>query len=181
MIRVLLPVSVLLAFSLPIAIRFFRRAHWLHNMSWDELVIHLEPVLTNGIREVALEHLRPRDGQVQIDPKKMFELVGGMQGLGAMRRNTRIVCALAAYAERWNYDEASVVTTKIRRDASVVRRATAYIMLEYIFNVRWDSDHSRTRYCLEEAASAYYLMRERLLALYRTSHIGRYSQLAQAL
>ena len=33
---------------------------------------------------------------------------------------------------------------------------------------------------LQEAASAYYLMRERLLALYETSHIALLPQLAQA-
>jgi hypothetical protein len=34
---------------------------------------------------------------------------------------------------------------------------------------------------VQEAASAYYLMRRRLLALYETSHVGRYSRLAAAL
>lgn len=34
---------------------------------------------------------------------------------------------------------------------------------------------------VQEAASAYWLMRERLLALYQTSHAGRYPRLVDAL
>jgi hypothetical protein len=36
----------------------------------------------------------------------------------------------------------------------------------------------RGSFYLQEAVSAYYLMRERLLALYATSHAGRLSRLA---
>ena len=43
------------------------------------------------------------------------------------------------------------------------------------------SDHMLGPFHLQEATSAYYLMRERLLALYETSHAGRYERLAAAL
>ena len=47
--------------------------------------------------------------------------------------------------------------------------------------MRWHYGQVSVPFDMQEAASVYYLMRERLLALYGASHIGRHQHLALVL
>ena len=94
-----------------------------------------------------------------------------------MYDNSSGLLALAAYTQRWNPGESVIVVERMRRDGILLRRATQHMLLRHFFG----SDQTRGPFSLQEATSAYYLMRERLLALYETSHAGRYAQLAAAL
>jgi hypothetical protein len=84
--------------------------------------------------------------------------------------------ALASYAERWNYEEAVIVAERMRSDASVLRRALRRLSMSLVLRKAGVLAPFR----VQEAASAYYLMRRRLLALYETSHVGRYPTLLAA-
>jgi hypothetical protein len=98
-----------------------------------------------------------------------------------MRENAEIMLALAAIAQRWNFAEAVIVTERMRHDAVLLRRAVRRVEL----GMRHGRLLERLRLTLpmhaQEASSAYYLMRQRLLALYETSHISRYPVLAASL
>lgn len=150
----------------------------LRNKNWTELLLLLKPVPHVGLEVVALDHLQPEKGQLKLQPGEMWDLVGGFEGLNAMYGNAQIMCALAAQAEEWNYEEAIIVTERIRREAASLRRAVLSIALRY-FCGRFEQ--ARIPFLVHEAASSYYLMRARLLALYETSHVARYPQLASAL
>lgn len=147
-------------------------------MEWEQLLAELHPLNGKAIELVANEHLNPRKGQLDIEPFELWELVGGTEGLKVMRHNSVIICALAAYAVRWNYEEAIVITEKIRREALIVRKAATRATR---YGLGYGIGQMRVPFYLSEATAAYYLMRNRLLALYETSHAGLYTKLAEAL
>ncbi|HTV81584.1 MAG TPA: hypothetical protein VME18_02950 [Acidobacteriaceae bacterium] len=88
---------------------------------------------------------------------------------------------LAAHAQRWNFDEGVIVTERIRRDALRLRQAVRRVEIALMFHSVLRRSATLIPFYLHEAASAYYLMRQRLLALYQTSHAGLYPRLIEVL
>jgi hypothetical protein len=148
---------------------------------WHDLVAKIQRVDFAGVSEVALDYLTPRRGQIDMEPEQIWKSLGGYEGMKKMRENAEIMLELAAYAQRWNFDEAVIVTERMRHDAALLRRA--------VRRVEWGlmplrlMRHFRLTLPLhaQEASSAYYLMRQRLLSLYETSHECRLPALAASL
>jgi hypothetical protein len=148
---------------------------------WHELVARLSPLNVVELSTVAVDYMTPHPNQIEMDPGEIWEFIGGYEGLKKMRANAEIMLALAVCAQQWNFAEAVIVTERMRHDAVSLRRAIRRVELGFIPL----SLLRRFRYSLplnaQEASSAYYLMRLRLLSLYETSHAGRYSALAAAI
>lgn len=149
----------------------------LSRLSWDDLLARVEPVPMEGIAAVALDYLQPGKGQLRIETSELWVLIGGDEGLRRMHANAKVLIALAGYAQRWNPVESSVVAERMRRDGVTLRRASLQLSLGYLDR----RGNVRGPFNVQEAASAYYLMRQRLLALYETSHEARVPHLAAAL
>ncbi len=147
------------------------------SLSWNDLLARLGPVPTDGITTVALDYLQPSKGQLVIQTDDLWTLVGGANGIAQMRENAATLLALAGYAQQWNFHESVIVAERMRHDALTLRKATFKIALGLFLNY----GRARGPLYVQEAASAYYLMRTRLLALYETSHAGRYPALSAAL
>jgi hypothetical protein len=111
----------------------------------------------------------------------MWLMLGGSEGLHRMRDNARLMLLLAAHAQQWNFDEGVIVTERMRRDALRLRRAVRRIEIALAFHTVLRGSATLVPFHLHEAASSYYLMRQRLLALYQTSHSGLYPRLAEVL
>ncbi len=94
-----------------------------------------------------------------------------------MYANAEILMALASYAQRWSLDESIIVCERMRRDGLMLRRATFALSLSLTLGY----DKVQVPFSVQEAAGAYYLMRARLLALYETTHAGRFPELAATL
>jgi hypothetical protein len=152
-------------------------AHRLARCTWNELVEKLHPIPADGVMTVALDHLVPSKDQLGLQPEAMWSMLGGLEGLQRMRENGRILIALAAYVERWNYEEGVIIAERMRRDGLQLRRSVTRIMLETFLGMQ----QVRIPFYLQEAASSYYLMRQRLLALYEANHSGLYPRLAEVL
>jgi len=131
-------------------------------LSWEDLVAMLEPVSIDGIVKIALDYLQPVRGQLAIETNEMWSLIGGVEGLRRMQANAEVLIALAGLAQQWNFQGSAIVGERMRRDGLALRRASRKVSVQ-------------------EAASAYYVMRGRLLTLYQTSYAGRYPPLAVAL
>ena len=167
-----------LVVALVVALVHLQVSSWsLSRCSWEELVSRIQPVRREGITQVALEYLNPIKSQLGMEPNEIWERVGGAEGLAAMRANAEILIALAAYAQRWNFHESAIVAERMRHDGLALRRATARATPRLFFSY----NTVRVPFYVHEAASSYYLMRARLLALYETSHVARYPTLAAAL
>jgi len=159
----------------------WRASRKMAKREWHELVATLCQVNFDGVSAVAVDYLTPRRGQIELESNAIWEFVGGREGLKTMRKNAEIMLALAAYAQRWNFEEAVIVTERMRLDALSLRRAIRRIEMGMIPG----GFLRRFRFTLplyaQEAAAAYYLMRGRLLALYETSHAGLHPRLAAVL
>lgn len=143
-------------------------------LTWEDLIGRLQPVPGNGITQVALDYLHPRKEQLRIEPAEMWAMIGEADGLECMRANAEVVILLAGYAQRWNFSESVIVAERMRADGLALRRAVRRISLGLLLG------YGKTRgpFYLQQAASSYYLMSQRLLALYETSHAGRFPVLA---
>jgi hypothetical protein len=149
----------------------------LSRCTWDELLAKLHPVESDGVMMVALNHLAPSKDQLTLQPEVMWKLMGGLEGLQHMSENGRILIALASYVERWNFDEGVIIAERMRRDGLQLRRSVTRITVETFLGMK----QIRIPFYLHEAASSYYLMRQRLLVLYETNHAGLYPRLAEIL
>ncbi len=149
--------------------------------SWQDLVSQLKRIEFDRVSSVARDYLDPREGQITLEPTDMWLMLGGREGLRRMRDNAQLMLLLAAHAQRWNFDEGVIVTERIRRDALQLRRAVRHIEFALAFHTVMRRSSTFIPFHLHEAASAYYLMRQRLLALYQTSHAGLYPRLAEVL
>ena len=169
--------GLLAAFFIFVLLRSRVKRNRLSKLDWYELLACVEPVCADGIAVVALDYLHPVTGQLQVGPGDMLRMVGGDEGIKRMYDNAQIMIALAGYAQRWNPLESAVVAERMRRDGLALRRATLRLALGALDR----RGHLLGPFDIHEAAAAYYLMRQRLLALYETSHSARYPNLVAAL
>jgi hypothetical protein len=148
---------------------------------WHDLVASLSKLDMVEVCAVATDYLAPHSGQIDFEPDAIWESLGGYQGLRKMRENAEVMLALAACAQQWNFTEAVIVTERMRLDAASLRRAVRRVELGLIPSKLLRRYQLTLPLHAQEASSAYYLMRQRLLCLYETSHAGLYPKLAAAL
>ena len=154
-----------------------RKARSLSRLSWEDLLGKLKPVSADGINAIALEYLQPGKNQTRIETDQLWQMIGGLEGISRIRANADILLALAGFAQRWNPEEGLIVAERMRRDGLALRRAAFKLQLSLPFGF----GQALGPFNVQEAAGAYYLMRQRLLNLYEISHAGRYPQLAAVL
>jgi hypothetical protein len=152
-------------------------AHKLRSADWQSLVASIEPMQASGLEVVALDYMQPQANQLRLQPYELWDLVGGIDGLKRMRRNADRMIALAAYVQRWNFEEAIVVAERIRQDSILLKRALFRIQMALYIQ----RNPIRIPFHIHQAASSYYLMSKRLLTLYETSQFVLYPRLAEAL
>jgi hypothetical protein len=145
----------------------------------DELVAAVEPVNVQGLQCVAREFLDPQGGQ-PLEPRMIWHLLGGEEGLKRMSTNATLLLSIAAHAAEWNEEEVLVSAERMRRDAIHLRSAIRQIRLGMLSQMLTGRHWISVPFQLQEAASAYYLMRQRLLALYASTHEALLPQLIQA-
>jgi hypothetical protein len=148
---------------------------------WEDLLSRFQKVNIDGVTTVALDYLNPQQNQTSIQPRAIWKLVGDYEGLRRMRINANLMLALAAHARHWNFDEATIVGERMRRDALRLTRAVLRTEFGFLPFMILRPFYIRTPFQIQEAAAAYYLMRQRLLALYAATHSGRYPALAAVL
>ena len=153
-----------------------RKKKQLADVSWEKLLEQLESVPIEGITRIANDYLHPSRDQLAISTAELWQLIGEEEGLRRMQANAEVLIALAAYAGRWNFEESAIVWERMRRDGLTLRRATRRLTVM----LACGRGEALGPFNVQEAASAYWLMRERLLKLYQTSHAGRYPRLISA-
>lgn len=153
----------------------------LDDSSWNSLLAKIERVDFDGLQSVAKDFLEPQPGQTAMEPEVIWHMLGGELGLRRMRANADLLLHMAAFAVQWNEEEGAIVAERMRRDALHLRSALRQVRLGMLSQLVTGKHWMSVPFQLQEAASAYYLMRQRLLALYETSHEGLLPQLALAI
>ena len=152
-------------------------AYRLSCLCWDDLLSELETLPIEEIAVIALDYLNPGKGQCEIDATALWGMIGEVEGLRRMNSNAKVLLALAGYAGRWDRKASLIVTAQMRQDVVTLRRAALRLSLGVLFGY----NRVQGPFSVQEIASAYYLMRGRVLALYETSHVARVPRLASLL
>ena len=176
----MIPISLLILFLAFLAGAFIWMqisAQRRRSATWEDLISGMEPMHARGLELVALDNLQPQANQLRLEPEHLWGLVGGMEGLRRMRKNADLLIALAAYVQRWNFEEGVIVAERMRHDAVQLKRAVFRIRIEMMMR----RTQLRTPFYIHQAATSYYLMTKRVLALYETSHSGLLPKLAAAM
>lgn len=170
-------IGILLLIVAGVQLRFVFRRSAQQKTTWNGLLARLEPLNFADLERIAKAYLEPRGNQLELQPQAMWRLLGGADGLPRLRRNAEVMIDLAVFVQRWNFEDATVVAEIMRRDAARLQKAITQIEMAMLLR----RGNLRIPFYIHEASAAYYLMRQRLLALYETSHAGLLPRLAQAL
>lgn len=149
----------------------------LRSAQWEDIVSRIQPMHEKGLAMVAQDHLNPQNRELRLEPDDIWQLLGGREGLKRMRKNADLLVNLAAYVQRWNFEEAVVIAERIRQDSLIVKRSLFKIQLQMMLK----ATSPQIPFHVQQAAASYYLMTQRLLALYETCQYVRYPALAAAL
>jgi len=153
----------------------------LTEQSWKTLVGKLQKLDNHALMLVAQDFLDSGDRPFMLQPAEIWNYVGGYDGIQKMRDNAAIMLTLAAFIQEWNFDAGAIVGERMRRDAVLLRQAVRRLELSRFRVKVFGRLSPSTLYDLQQAAASYYVMRDRLLSLYKMSLSGLYPALAEAL
>ena len=150
--------------------------------TWEGLLENLTSVNRQAIETVALDAIDPSgdrrtDAEArELSRDQIWNLLGGLDGVERLERNSRVLIEMAAYVQRW-HPEASSTAEDLRLEARKLewhvgrlRAAKGNGSLELHF-----ASYG------QDAAVSYYLMVQRLLGLYRENQIPLFGELQKAL
>jgi hypothetical protein len=151
-------------------------------VSFENLFSQLKWIDRNNIAQVALDLVDP-SGRPKVDEaaatmeaSQLWNLVGGLDGLETMERNSEVIIALAFYVQQW-YPEALPIAERLRLDARELKWHVARLRgaaqkgnLEVSFP-----------FYAQRAVATYYLMTRRVLDLYEAANFSMLAELQRAL
>jgi hypothetical protein len=150
--------------------------------SWRSLLAQLETVNRSGIEQIAQDlirdagELRAESCARRLRPEDIWRLVGGMEGLESLERNSRVLIQMASYVHEWHADAdaaAEDLRLKARELAyhvSKLRTAEHAGKLE-----NWFANYA------QHAVATYYLMTRRVVALYENGPPLMFSEVQRVL
>jgi hypothetical protein len=174
-------VVVFLAIQIGLLVHYFVRRRS-KQASWDDLFARLTWTDRNCIAQVALA-LVDESGQRRVlgdggemEPPDLWGLIGGLEGLEILERNSEVLIELAFYVQQW-YPDAVVIAERLRKDAGELKW--------HVARLRGAAETGNLQisfpFYAQRAVVAYYLMTRRLLSLYEAGSFSMLSDLQRAL
>jgi hypothetical protein len=172
----LIAVAALLCALGGAATYYMVRAHRSSKNAWRIIVERLQRIDRDKFAAVALDLLDEEDGRQQLDPASIFEMIDGMNGLGALEQNCDVLIDLATYVQRW-YPEALQLSEELRINAREIKW--------HIGRLRGaaQTGHMQEQFpqYAQRAVATYYLMTRSLLVLYEGVQLPEFAELQQAI
>ena len=163
---------VFLVSLIALAIYYYRRSRRTSGESWAQLLGRLTFIDRDSVARIALDYAdesgqrRTDDAAIELEPAQISKLIGGLEGLEMLERNSAVLIDLAFYVQQW-YPEAVVAAEDLRLTAREIewhverlRSAAKTGELEISF----------ASYA-QPAIAKYYLMTQRVLALYEQGNL----------
>lgn len=148
---------------------------------WEMLLARLSVIDRDTVARVALD-LIDESGNPEapkapsLDPGQLWKLMGGLDGLEVMERNSEVLIDLAEYLQR-SYPDAALIADRLRRDAGEIKwhvtrlkgaAETGNLQISFPFYA-------------QRAALSYYRMTCSVLELYQTCNFTLLTDLQKAL
>jgi hypothetical protein len=149
---------------------------------FEDLFAQLKWIDRNNIAQVALDLVDP-SGRPKVDeeaatlePSQLWNLIGGLDGLEIMERNSEVLIALAFYVQQW-YPEAVPVAERLRLDARELKFQVG--------RLRGAAEQGNLQVSFpfygQRAVAVYYRMTRRVLELYGAANVSMLADLQRAL
>ncbi|WP_158821948.1 hypothetical protein [Granulicella sp. S156] len=151
---------------------YSRRARSTSTGDWQQILGRLTMMDRDGVAQVALDYAdesgkrRTDDSCAELESPQIWTLIGGLEGLEALERNSIVLVDLAFYVQQW-YPEALVLAEELRLSAREVQWHVERLQgaaktgnLESSF-----ADYA------QPAIAKYYLMTRQILALYERGNL----------
>jgi hypothetical protein len=161
---------------------YFIRGRSKPEAEWEELFAKLTWIDRNKIAEVALDMVdetgqqKTTEDAVNLEPAQLWSLIGGLEGLEVLERNSEVLIELAFYVQK-SYPEALEIAERLRLDARELKWHVARLRgaaqkgnLEVSFP-----------FYAQRAVVRYYLMTRRVLSLYEAANFAMLAQLQRTL
>jgi hypothetical protein len=160
--------------------------YWRHRRSspvdFEDLFAQLKWIDRNNIAQVALDLVDP-SGRPKFDeatatmgPSQLWDLIGGLDGLETMERNSEVLIALAFYVHQW-FPEALPIAERLRLDARELKW--------HVARLRGAAQKGNLQisfpFYAQRAVATYYLMTRRVLDLYEAANFSMLADLQRAL
>lgn len=151
-------------------------------LTWDELITKLTWTDRNNIAQVALELVdesgqrRASDDSQTMEPSDLWALIGGLEGLEILERNSDVLIELAFYVQQ-SYPGAVVIAERLRLDARELKWHVARLRGA----AKTGNLQISFPFYAQRAVVAYYLMTRRLLTLYEAGSFPMLADLQRAL
>ena len=165
-----------------VAWRSLLRARRSSRLSWESIVRKLIWVDPKIVAKIALDlthestRCEKESEWESIDPSGIWGMIGGMEGLENLKKNSHVLIDLAAHLQRW-YPDALVVAEELRRAARELEWHVG--RLEGAANTG-NLEISFPFYA-QRAVASYYRMTRQLLAFYEQKDLILFTDLQKAL
>jgi hypothetical protein len=150
--------------------------------SWEELFAGLTWIDRNNIAQVALDLIdesgKPKGGNdaASLEPSQLWKLIGGLEGLEVLERNSEVLINLAFYVQQW-YPEALAIAERLRLDARELKWHVARLKGA----AKTGNLQVSFPFYAQRAVVTYYLMTRRVLSLYEAGNFSMLAELQRAL
>jgi hypothetical protein len=175
-------IGIFLGFLLSTAGYYVFRARQSPQVTWEDLVKKLTWIDRNTIAQVALDLLdesgepKRNSDAANLEPAQLWSLIGGLEGLEALEKNSDVLIDLAFYLQKW-YPEALVIAERLRLDARELRWHVARLKGA----AKTGNLQISFPFYAQRAVVTYYLMTRRLLDLYQAVNFSMLAKLQEAL
>jgi hypothetical protein len=175
-------VAIFLAINLCVAGYYYFRSRRSSQASWEDLLAQLTWTDRNNISQVALDLVdeeglpRPAGESTSLEPSELWGLIGGLEGLQVLEKNSEVLIDLAFYVQQW-HPEALAIAERLRLDARELKW--------HVARLKGAAETGNLQvsfpFYAQRAVVAYYLMTRRVLSLYEAGNFAMLTDLQRAL
>jgi hypothetical protein len=175
-------IGIVVCVLLSIVGYYYSRGRPSPQVSWEELVKKLTWIDRNTIAQVALDLVyesgAPKESAdaPHLEAAQLWSLIGGLQGLEVLEKNSDVLIELAFYLQQW-YPEAVVIAERLRLDARELKW--------HVARLRGAAQTGNLQisfpFYAQRVVVTYYFMTRRLLDLYQAVNFSMLAKLQEAL
>jgi hypothetical protein len=181
-ISFLIVIGIFVASLVAVALYYYQQSRRRSAGSWQQLLERLTSLDREGIAQIALDYAdesgerRLESSDMELEPSQIWKLSGGLNGLEAIEKNCAVLVDLTFYMQKW-HPEAVVLAEELRLNAREIEWHVE--RLRGAANTG-NLDRSFVNYA-QPAIAKYYLMTQRVLALYQRQSVPMFTELQRAI
>ena len=170
---------LLLGYAAYFYARYRRRERYPYG-KWEDLLKRLGPLDYDNLALIAEDSAYPSNrnayAEEEMDPEKIWRLLGGMRGVEVMEKNCEVLVDLVFYVQQW-YPEALLLAEQLRLNAREVEWHIGRLKAA----VKAGKRKTAAADYIQQAVAIYCQMTHEVLSLYEQANIPGLADLQRAL